>query len=177
MKTTPGCESARRPLLAVVVCAVLVAQPGLHFHTFASNMLADYDDVRPILNALVDILPSDLKSQDELSRRKAWTGWAIRHDRDIRARLASGDEDTIVNWLLFGTSFTSQPRALHEVPATSEKLPQLISARIKDLISALASNDQDERRVFARQLLRSKGYGLDSIGERTRLEQHLHAEV
>lgn len=36
----------------------------------------------------------------------AWPDRIARHDREVRARLEQGDEDTIVNWMLFGTSFT-----------------------------------------------------------------------
>jgi hypothetical protein len=162
----------------VFMCAILaVVLPGAQFRTFALNSLAGYDDVRQILDALVDILPSGLKASDESARRKAWENWVIGHDHEIRARLARGDKDTVVNWLLSGTSFTSQPRPLFDVPATSESLPELISARIRDLVSALALTDQDERRNFARQLLQSQGYRFDEVAERMRLQQHLQTEV
>jgi hypothetical protein len=88
-----------------------------------------------------------------------------------------GDEDTIVHWLLFGTSFTNEVRAFFDLPATQDALTRLISRRTRDLISTLASADTNERSVFARQLLRSKGYGWTRGEERARLERHLQAEV
>ncbi len=118
---------------------------------------------------MADVLPAELKGAD----RTTWSDWVIRHHRDIRARLERGDEDTLVNWLLFGTSFTNQPRALLDVDAASGALDGLLSKRIKDLVSALGSADQDERRVLARQFFRAKGYRFDTAAERTRLEQHL----
>ena len=36
--------------------------------------------------------------------------WVERQDRAIRSRLQRGDEETIVNWLLFGTTFTKLSR-------------------------------------------------------------------
>src|SRR5437660_4422756 len=37
-----------------------------------------------------------------------------KRDAEIRARLAAGDEDSVVTFLLFGVSFTSQPRRSEE---------------------------------------------------------------
>ena len=87
-----------------------------------------------------------------------------------------GDEDTIVNWLLFGTSFTRQPSALFDASLT-DGLSRIIGKRTKDLITALASSDQNERIVFARRLLLSQGYKFDTAKERSRLERRLQAEV
>ena len=43
-------------------------------------------------------------------REAAWPGWVMQRDAAIRARVAEGDEDSIINLLQFGTSFTRQPR-------------------------------------------------------------------
>ncbi|MBI4473557.1 MAG: class I SAM-dependent methyltransferase [Acidobacteria bacterium] len=145
--------------------------------TSAQNSFSDYNDVQQVLAFSTDLLPPVLNSSDLSARRQAWPEWVIGRDHDIRKRLERGDEDAIVNWLLFGTSFTQQPRALFEVPATSDGLPRLISRRIRDFISALESADSNERSVFARRLLRSQGYGFDTIQGRARLERHLQAEV
>src|SRR5207249_2498660 len=105
-------------------------------------------------------------------------GWARSHDRDIRARLERGDEDTIVNWLLFGTSFTSRPRALFESsPTDAAALVKLVTARSRDLIAALQSPGGDERRLFARQLLERKGFRFQTPADRDQAGQHLLTEV
>jgi hypothetical protein len=39
-----------------------------------------------------------------------WPAWVAQRDADIRARVAEGDEDSVVNLLLYGTSFTRRPR-------------------------------------------------------------------
>jgi CheR methyltransferase, SAM binding domain len=136
-----------------------------------------YTDVQQVLAFLTDNLPPELRSSDVSAQRKAWPEWVIGHDKDIRARLLRGDEDTVVNWLLFGTAFTRQPRVPFEVSAVPGDLPRLISKRTKDLISALGSADPDERIVFARRLLLSQGYGFKTAEERARLERHLQTEV
>jgi hypothetical protein len=136
--------------------------------TLAGKSFTDYSDVQQVLAFLND---------SRLARPKAWREWVTAHDRDIRKRLLRGDEDTVVNWLLFGTSFTQQPKVFLEVSATSDNLRRLISSRTKDLISALASPDTNERIAFARQLLAGQGYRFETSDEQARLEQHLYAEV
>src|SRR5262245_58112420 len=162
----------------VKLCATfIVSFLWLSIATSAQNSFKDYSDVQTVLASLTDTLPAELKSSDLSARRKAWADWVIGHDRDIRNRLLRGDEDTIINWLLFGTSFTRQPSAALQPSATPDGLPRLISSRITDFISTLGSADSSERVAFARQLLRGAGYGFDSIEQRTKLEQHLFAEV
>ena len=141
-------------------------------------MYASYADVRAVLTALSDIVPAELKGQDPATASRSWDDWAVHHDREIRARLERGDEDTIVNWLLFGTSFTTRPRAVFESsPADGAQLVQLVTDRTEDLIAALRSPGTDERRLFARQLLERKGYRFATTADRERSSQYLLAEV
>ena len=113
----------------------------------APARLVRHDEAGPILTELAGTLPSELAALTAAQREKAWPGWVERHDREIRARLAQGDEDTIVNWMLFGTSFTSRPRAVLgavEAGAGDPELVlrrtiELISARLDDLLQALAA--------------------------------------
>jgi len=149
----------------------------LRLLTFAQGSLTEYTDVQRVLTSLADILPPELRAPDTSTSQKSWQEWVIGHDRDIRRRLLRGDQDTLVNWLLFGTSFTRQPRAYFDPAETQDALRRRISLRTKDLISALASADTDERIVFARQLLLGQGYRFDSAEEQARLERHLYAEV
>jgi hypothetical protein len=145
--------------------------------TSARNSFTDYKDVEHVLAFLTGTLPPELQSSDSSAQSKAWANWVIRHDADIRSRLLRGDQDTLVNWLLFGTSFTRQPRVPIDVSAISGDLARLISKRTKDLISVLGSADPNERNDFARRLLLGEGYGFKTAEERARLEQHLQAEV
>lgn len=148
-----------------------------------------YSDVRAVLSALAEILPPDLKAADQPTLEAAWPTWIAAHDRDIRQRLQRGDDDTMVNWLLFGTSFTIRPRALVRSPSASAvqnglpngidpaQIPALIAGRITDLVGALQRPGQDERRLFARTVFERKGYKFDLVEDRARLEQHLLSEV
>jgi hypothetical protein len=157
-----------RPFFCFLCCAaVLLGRAAAH------NSFATYKDVEPVLGFLADALPPELKSAPS----EIWPGWVIAHDRAIRERLVRGDEDTVANWLLFGTSFTHEPRLLFDVSETSRDGPRIIARRIRDLIAALGSQHPDERILFARRLLAGKGFGLESNAERARTEQHLLSEV
>jgi hypothetical protein len=127
-----------------------------------------YAEAQPILDELgaTGQLPPELTTISGAQRDAAWTAWIERHDKEVRARLDQGDEDTIVNWLLFGTSFTSKPRAIlgaveGDNPADRElvlrRTVELITARLNDLLKALENPGIDERRLFARRLLERKG--------------------
>jgi hypothetical protein len=116
----------------------------------------------------------------------AWPGWIERHDQQVRARLEQGDEDTIVNWMLFGTSFTSRPRAvLGAVESGAAGDPQLvlqrtielIEARLDDLLTALAAPGNDERRLFARAVLQRKGLRFATPADREAARKYLLAAV
>src|SRR5689334_9690452 len=65
-----------------------------------------YADARPVIETLRDdLLPIELRAQSAAGRAAGWGGWLSRRDREIRARLDRGDEDSIVNLLLFGITF------------------------------------------------------------------------
>jgi len=62
--------------------------------------------VKPVLDGQRDRLPAELRNADEAK----WSAWSRQQDKAIRARLEQGDLDSMMNLLLFGTSFTKQPR-------------------------------------------------------------------
>ena len=143
-------------------------------------------EARPILTELAGTLPSELSTLTPPQLERAWPAWIERHDRTVRARLEQGDEDTIVNWMLFGTSFTTKPRATlgavesgaagdHEL--VLRRTIELISARLEDLLKALAAPGTDERRVFARALLQRKGFRFATAADLDAVREYLRAAV
>jgi hypothetical protein len=115
-----------------------------------------------------------------------WPQWIERRDREIRARLDQGDEDTIVNWTLFGTSFTSRPRAVlgavesgtaDDRELVLRRTIELISARVDDLLTALATPGSDERRLFARSLLQRRGLRFATAADREAARMYLRAAI
>jgi hypothetical protein len=159
--------------LILIVAVVISFLPP----TSARNLFADYNDVEHVLRVFANVLPTSLKTSSSLDQSKAWTEWVTRHDREVRERLQGGDEDTLVNWLLFGTSFTHEPRLLFDISAESAGLPRLLSRRVRDFIAFLRQAQSDDRSIFAHGLIRSQGYAFDSAVDRTKLEQHLQKEV
>ena len=116
----------------------------------------------------------------------AWPRWIERRDREIRARLEQGDEDTVINWLLFGTTFTSRPRAVlgavesgaaGDPAVVLRRTMELISARGDDLLAALAAPGTDERRLFARALLQRRGLRFATVSDRDAAREYLIAAV
>jgi hypothetical protein len=167
-----------RSSTCVTRLAVLFAILLLSVVNDAQTRFASYADVRETLAALADILPPELKPGEPAQSARAWTDWVERQDRAIRSRLHRGDEETIVNWLMFGTTFTKLPRVILDSPGApandSAQRTKLIASRAADLAAALAMPGQDERRLFAQQLFARQGYVATSAADRSRLLAHLN---
>ena len=122
-----------------------------------------YVDARPIVETLRgDLLPTELRAMTPAERESAWPGWVSRHDSAIRARLERGDDDSVVNFLLFGTTFTKLARATERDLAQLAGHPgtapdSIIARRIEDLIAGIESPGTNERLQFARQIVERKG--------------------
>ena len=120
--------------------------------------LALYASVKPVLQALAGELPPELKDADE----PKWSAWAERENHAIRARLERGALDSMVNLLLFGTSFTKQPRIQWQEKMDGSE-EAIFQPRLRDLLQGLRRPNGNERLSFLRDLLRSKGMELDTL--------------
>jgi len=97
-------------------------------------------------------LPPTLNNADE----EKWNAWTRKQDKTIRARLQQGDLDSMVNLLLFGTSFTKQPRIQMENLTEASK-SGLLRARVDDLVAGVRSPGANERLIFLRGPVRGEG--------------------
>src|SRR5687768_1835141 len=71
-----------------------------------------YRDAKPILETIrPELLPPELQGRTADGIAQAWDGWVAARDAQIRRRLERGDDDSVINLLLFGGSFTREPRA------------------------------------------------------------------
>lgn len=141
-----------------------------------------YEEARPILEALSEIVPAELKTAGSADIASVWSKWAEKRDMEIRARLVQGDEDSVINLMLFGTSFTRRPRitlkALAEAkpnvrsPETAA-FAEAIKGRADDLVQAIWAPGNHERLLLARRLFEAKGYDVKTDASRERLTQHL----
>jgi hypothetical protein len=86
----------------------------------------------------------------------AFAEWLKQNDTAVRARLAQGELDSMVNLLLFGTSFTQQPRMTIENFA-AETRAGLLRTRLDDFLKTVANPAGNERIEMLRSTLGGKG--------------------
>jgi len=99
-------------------------------------------------------LPAELKNTNEA----AWRAWARHEDHAIRARLQQGDLDSLVNLLLYGTSFTRQPRISMQGEGIAEASKSgVLRARVDDLVAGLGHPGDNERLIFLQRSLQTQG--------------------
>jgi SAM-dependent methyltransferase len=124
-----------------LACAIAGAMlPEVHFMTFA---------------AAQEVLTAFGRTEDA----PAWDAWVRTEDREVRARIERGVEDSISNLVLYGTSFTALPRvASAEVAADSSgELVASARARVRAAAAALPIPGSNERLQFARDFLLRRG--------------------
>src|SRR5580692_3330252 len=155
-------QLSRISLIFPLVCAVAICVLA------ADRAFISYADAKPVLDQFLvqpldqpgDLLPAELKNPNETK----WRAWSQRQDKAIRARLQQGDLDSMVNLLLYGTSFTKQPRI--KVDAFTEaSRAGILRARVDDLVAGLRSPGDNERLTFLNGLLRSQGIDPGVPGE------------
>ena len=168
-------------VLAAAAVQSVAAQPDASAPRAALRNMP-YADARPVIDALrPDLLPEPLRGLAPEAREAAWPGWVASRDRAIRARLARGDDDTVVNFLLYGATFTGAPRSTPEQVAALARadapLPDVVAARIDDFIDAVAAGSRTERIEFARSVLLRNGRDPDTPSGRVNLRSYLAGEV
>src|SRR5262245_40611310 len=79
-----------------------IASPSIHPTTWA--------EARPIVEHPETALPRSLAEIPPAQRPARWPVWLAGQRKALTVRIAQGDVDSVVNLLLFSTSFTKQPR-------------------------------------------------------------------
>src|SRR5215471_2782134 len=148
-----------RCLVFPLVCSVALIAAARGAFAADRAFTSSYASVKPVLDR-TDVLPADLKNPNEAK----WKAWSQQQDKAIRARLQQGDLDSMVNLLLYGTSFTKQPRIKVENFTQASKAG-IVRARVDDLVAGVRSPGDNERLVFLNSLLRSQGIDPNSPGE------------
>jgi SAM-dependent methyltransferase len=96
-------------------------------------------------------------------------------DAAIRARLAEGDEDSVINFLLFGVTFTSQPRiSERDLDQQLSSVQDAVDARVSDLARAVATARADERIALVRMVASRKGIDGRIAAGQDALRKFLH---
>jgi hypothetical protein len=145
----------KKLLFIFLFCSSIFGQSGkINYLTF--------QEVKPILSTLKASLPIDVQS---INNDLQWSDWVKKSDADIRQRLDLGDEDSIVNQFLFGTSFTKQPRLteaeINRLAKEKSKDPiklyeEVIGTRLEDYANVVVSPNNNERISYARDYFRKK---------------------
>jgi hypothetical protein len=131
-----------------------VAEPAL------AKTFVTLNDVRPYWNFLTPHLPAALANAPPAALDTAWAAWVRAHDAEVRARVVRGDEDSLVNLWLFGTSFTDRPPARPRDVARqggNATLPEIVERRLEDLLRALTSPGENDRLRWGGEYLRGLG--------------------
>ena len=151
---------SQRPLRSVLVLIVGVTGVWLfaHFRDKQTHTehrpIISFATVKPVLEALANELPPQLKEPNE----RKWKTWAQHEDDVVRARLEQGALDSMINLLLFGTSFTTQPRVI----TMHDSNDAVVQSRLADLLQGLRNPGTNERLIFLRNVLRGSGMDPDS---------------
>jgi hypothetical protein len=115
-----------------------------------------YADARAVLSTHQERLPIELKGKTPAELESAWPTWVARHNADIRTRLERGDEDSVVNFWVYGTTFTTLPRATQrDIGRASAE--EVLLGRLDDLVAGLAAPGANDRLRFARQVVERRG--------------------
>jgi hypothetical protein len=134
-----------------------------------------YAEARPILERLAPDLAAALAARPAAGRDAAWLEWVSSRDGEIRARLERGHEDSIVNLLLFGTSFTKHPRALNDSSSIggAQRAGEIVRDRLADLIAGVVTPGANERLQFTRALLERRGIDLTAASGREQARTYI----
>jgi SAM-dependent methyltransferase len=145
-----------------LVLALIVGAAGVWLFAYVRDKqrharhrpVVSFATVKSVLEALANELPPELKEANEAK----WKAWAQHEDDIIRARLQQGALDSMINLLLFGTSFTTQPR----VVTMHDSGDAVVQSRLDDLLQGLRNPGKNERLIFLRNILRGSGMDPDS---------------
>ena len=143
-----------RPRPAIVPVVAIAAAAA------ANIVPISYEQAKPSLAAYPDQRPAALRGKTDAQIAAAWPAWVAKHNAEIRARLERGDEDSIVNFWLYGTSFTKAPRATEQDVArlgSRNEVAELLEARVDDLVAGIRSPGSNERLQFARRVVERHG--------------------
>jgi hypothetical protein len=150
-----------------------IAAGALAFNAFAAEReFTPYAAVASILEAQRGRLPAALRNPDQAK----WRAWEEREDKTIRARLQQGDLDSLVNLLLYGTSFTRQPRISIQ-HLTEASRAGILRARVDDLVAGSRRPGSNERLRFLQGVVRRQGMNPESAEDARQIGQYVYKEL
>lgn len=172
-----------RSALVIGVASVALSMP-VRSQPSPSAVIAPipFAEARQIFQVLrEDLLPESLKARTPSELETMWTRWVETRDAAIRQRVVQGDEDSVINLLLFGTTFTKRPRptdsdleALVTRPAVGMAA---LRPRVDDFIAAVTSPGNDERLQFARGVILRAGIDPPTAAGTDQVRRYLEERI
>ena len=138
-----------------------------------AQVKVSFEQARPVVEALRSNLPAALRGLSPGEIEARWASWIESHDRAVRARLARGDEDSLVNLWLYGTSFTSRAPAIARDADDRLDVEGLARTRLEDFLAAVSAPGTNERLQFARRVLAARGTDPGTGEGRSRARQFM----
>lgn len=133
------------------------------------------ESAQPVLEGMSDALPPDLKAAGPLDATK-WSAWVQTKDREVRNRLIRGEEDTLVNLLRFGVTFTKEYRIEDEYLVRfgqSSLVNSFAENRANDLIRAWMAPNPSEGLSEMRTFVEKRGHSLKTERGRRETKKYL----
>ena len=133
------------------------------------------ESAQPVLKGMSDALPPDLKATGPLDAAK-WLAWVKSNDYQVRDRLIRGEEDTLVNLLRFGVTFTKEYRIGDEYLlryGQSSLVNAFAENRANDLIRAWRGPNPSEGLIEMRSFVEKHGHSLGTLRERSETKKYL----
>jgi hypothetical protein len=160
-------------LLSLCVAAGAVAQ------SVNSLLYLSLEEAQPALRAMTTKLPAELTRPSPLNAVR-WANWVHKKDAEIRARLDRGEEDTLINLLRFGVTFTKEYRIDDQYLfkyGQSTLVNAFAANRANDLVRAMSSGNANEGVAHMRAFLEKKGYSFATPQDRARVKGYLLANL
>ena len=156
--------------------SLLVFSQFITLAAFAqAPQFVSFSAAQPVLNSYLSSLPAELKPSGQPTAA-AWDKWVREQDKDIRARIEEGEENTLTNLLRLGVTFTRQPRLGYEYLAEyghSNFVDSIADKRADDLIRALSAPHPSEGMQEMKALLEKKGYSLRTAEDQKKVKAYL----
>ena len=149
--------------------------PACLGQSFARTEFISLESAQPVLKGMRDALPLDLKAAGPLDATK-WSAWVQLKDREVRNRLIRGEEDTLVNLLRFGVTFTKEYRIDDEFLVRygqSSLVNSFAENRANDLIHAWRAPNPSEGLIEMRTFVEKHGHSLRTARERIETKKYL----
>ena len=172
----PAFTAAVAVVVLVLCCLGSVAALPQHERASAApKAFVPLADARVVIEALRQVLPGELVGRTPEGLESAWREWVIQRDAAIRARVARGDEESVVHFWHYGTSFTTLPPVTERTSARlgGADTARILEQRLADFLTALATPGGDERLQFARHVVERRGIDLRTSAGRAQVRLYL----